>query len=129
MIKPKPTEAELEILQTIWEFGPSTVRQVNDRLQELREVGYTTTLKIMQIMFQKGLLSREKMGKLHIYQAEVSKETTQNQVIKKLADGFFHGSAMKLAMHALGTGKSSKEEIEEFRSFLKKLEDGTDGDK
>ena len=90
---PKPTEAELEILQMIWECGPSTVRQSNDRLQKLREVGYTTTLKIMQIMFQKGLLSREKMGKLHIYQAEVSKETTQNQVIKKLADGFFHGSA------------------------------------
>ncbi len=126
MTKYKPTDAELEVLQTIWKFGPSTVKLVNEQLQELREVGYTTTLKIMQIMFKKGLLDREKRGKQHVYDATVSKETTQNQVIKKLADGFFHGSAMKLAMHALGSGKSSKEEIEEIRTFLKNLEDGGD---
>lgn len=120
----KPTEAELEILNLLWKDGPSTVRQVNDG--KSREVGYTTTLKIMQIMHQKGLLKRTKLGKLHVYEANISKEDTQNQVVKKLVDGLFQGSALRLAMHALGSTESSKEDIEEVRTFLKTLESKKD---
>ena len=124
----KPTEAELEILNLLWNSGPSTVRQLNDQQSKRREIGYTTTLKIMQIMHQKGLLKRIKEGKLHIYEPNVSKKDTQNDVVKKLADGLFQGSALRLAMHALGSTKSSKEDIEEVRAFLNSLEDKNNKD-
>ncbi len=120
----KPTEKELEILQVLWAHGPSTVRTVNERLASHREIGYTTTLKLMQIMFDKGLVSRKKDGKTHIYAAEVSEEKTQKQLMDQLLDTAFKGSAMKLVMHALGNEKTSKKELEEIRNYLDKLEGG-----
>ena len=124
MQAPKPTEAELEILQVIWEHGPSTVRFVNDLLSKSKRVGYTTTLKIMQIMADKNLLKRDTSGKTHIYRAAVSQQKTQQQLIDKLMTTAFGGSAMKLVMQALGNKKSTKEELSEIRAFLDQLEGG-----
>jgi len=121
---PKPTEAELKILKVIWDLGPSTVRVVNDTLSEQRSVGYTTTLKIMQIMADKGLLRRDTSGKTHVYQAAISQQKTQQQLIDKLAATAFGGSAMKLVMQALGNKKSTQAEINEIRAFLDQLEGG-----
>ena len=121
---PKPTEAELEILQVIWEHGPSTVRFVNDYLSQQKQVGYTTTLKIMQIMADKGLLKRDTSGKTHIYKAAESQQKTQQQLIDKLMATAFGGSAMKLVLQALGNKKSTKAEINEIRAFLDQLEGG-----
>ena len=121
---PKPTEGELEILQVIWENGPSTVRFVNDKMSGEKKVGYTTTLKLMQIMSEKGLLNRDTTGKTHVYSAAVSQQKTQQQLIDKLMTTAFGGSAMKLVMQALGNKKSTKDEIEEIRAFLDQLEGG-----
>ena len=124
MAVPKPTEGELEILQVIWANGPSTVRFVNDQMSKDKRVGYTTTLKLMQIMAEKGLLKRDTSGKTHIYKAAVSQQKTQQQLIDKLMTTAFGGSAMKLVMQALGNKKSTKDEIDEIRAFLDQLEGG-----
>lgn len=124
MSTPKPTEAELEILQVIWDNGPSTVRFVNDTLSERKKVGYTTTLKIMQIMADKRILERDTSGKTHIYKAAVGQQETQQQLIDKLTTTAFGGSAMKLVMQALGNKKSTAEELKEIRAFLDQLEGG-----
>ncbi len=121
---PKPTEGELEVLRIIWQQGSSTVRQVNDALSLFKEVGYTTTLKIMQIMSEKGLLTRDTTGKTHVYHAAVSQEKTQQQLVTKLMDSAFGGSAMALVMQALGNKKSTAKEIKEIREFLDQLEGG-----
>ncbi len=122
---PKPTEGELDVLGVIWAEGPSTVRQVHEKLTKQRDVGYTTTLKIMQIMAEKGLLNRDTSGKTHIYRAAVSQEKTQRQLIDKLLQSAFGGSAMKLVMQALGNNKSSASELREIREYLDKLEGGS----
>ncbi|GAB4405323.1 MAG: BlaI/MecI/CopY family transcriptional regulator [Bacteroidia bacterium] len=114
----KPTDGELEILQILWKTGPATVRQVNDALSQERLVGYTTTLKLMQIMHDKGLLARELDGKTHIYRALVSEDETRQQLVDRLLDSVFQGSAMKLALHALGSRPASQEELDEIRRFL-----------
>ncbi len=119
---PKPTESELEILQLLWEFGPSTVRFVNDKLNSLKETGYTTTLKIMQIMFDKGLVDRERSGKTHIYQALAKEEDTQIELLDRFVDKVFKGSATKLMLQALGRKKSSPEELEQIRKLLDDME-------
>lgn len=121
---PKPTEAELEILQVLWEHGPSTVRFVNDLLSKQKNVGYTTTLKIMQIMADKHLLNRDTTGKTHIYKIAISQQKTQQQLIDKLMASAFGGSAMKLVMQALGNKKSTAAELNEIRAFLDQLEGG-----
>lgn len=121
---PKPTDAELEILRILWSNGPSTVRNVNVELNEKREVGYTTTLKQMQIMIDKGLLSRKKSGKTHIYEAKATETITQKKLVEKLLDTAFQGSAMKLVMQALGNRKSTAEELQEIKNFIHKLEGG-----
>ena len=121
---PKPTEGELEILRIIWQQGPSTVRQVNDQLAKIKDVGYTTTLKIMQIMSDKGLLTRDTSGKTHVYRVSVSQEKTQQQLVNRLLESAFGGSAMKMVMQALGNKKSTSEEIKEIREFLDQLEGG-----
>ena len=118
-----PTDGELEILQILWEQGPSTVKQVNEIQAQEKEVGYTTTLKLMQIMHEKSLVSREKSGKSHIYTAEVSLDDTRQQVLEKVVDTVFQGSAMKLVMQALGNRKSSRKEIEEIKRYLESLEE------
>ncbi len=126
--KTRPTESELAILKVLWMAGPSTVRMVNDQLNQLKpekEIGYTTTLKLMQIMHEKGFVSREKQGKMHIYSPKVSEDETQKQLVEKLVDTAFQGSAMKLVMQALGNRRSTPEELAEIRDFLDSLEKNT----
>lgn len=125
---PKPTESELEILQILWEHGPSLVRFVHDKLNEARqtsqreEVGYTTALKLMQIMADKGLLIRNTEMRSHVYEAAVPEEDTQQQLLKKFVDATFRGSAMKLVMQALGNHNASAEELEEIKALIEKME-------
>jgi len=118
----KPTASELEILQILWENGPSTVKFVNDKLSKKKEVGYTTTLKIMQIMNDKKILEREKSGRSHIYKPVSQKDETQNLLLEKVLETAFGGSASKLVMQALGRTKTSKEEIEEIKKYIEKVE-------
>ncbi|QHT68463.1 BlaI/MecI/CopY family transcriptional regulator [Rhodocytophaga rosea] len=120
----KPTDAELEILQVLWQYGPCTVRFVNEQLSQTKEVGYTTTLKIMQIMHEKGLVKRNDESRTHVYEANVSEETTQKHMLGKFLDMAFRGSASKLVMQALGNHKASKEELNQIRKLLDKIEGG-----
>lgn len=119
---PKPTEAELEILQILWEQGPSSVRAVNERLNERREVGYTTTLKLMQIMVDKGLAQRNTESRTHIYRAAVSEKDTQRRLLEKFVDTAFRGSAMKLVLQALGSHRASTQELEEIKALIDRME-------
>ena len=118
----KPTESEMEILQVMWEKGPSTVREVHEILSETKDSGYTTTLKLMQIMNEKGLLNRNDESKTHIYTAAVKKESIQKQVVSKMINGLFKGSSAKLVMHALGNHRASKQEILEIKKYLDEIE-------
>lgn len=119
----KPTESELEILQVLWQRGPSTVRQVHEELAKNKDVGYTTTLKLMQIMHEKALVSRDTSSKTHIYQAEADQQHTQQQLVSKLIDNMFAGSTSRLVMQALGGSNTSKAEIEAIKRYLDELED------
>ena len=121
----KPTESELEILQVLWERGPSTVRQVNEQLSQAKEVGYTTTLKLMQIMHEKVLLSRTEEGRYHVYQALVSEEETQRHLLDRFVDTAFRGSAMKLVMQALGNQQATADELDELRRLLDNMDPKT----
>ncbi|MBL7805982.1 MAG: BlaI/MecI/CopY family transcriptional regulator [Saprospiraceae bacterium] len=119
----KPTDAELQILHILWERGPSTVRAVNDALNAQREVGYTTTLKIMQIMHaEKGLLTRQEDGRTHIYAAAVTREDTQANLLQQFVDNTFRGSAMQLVMQALGNHEASSAELDEIKALIAQLE-------
>jgi len=120
--KIQPTEAELEILQILWEHGPSPVRFVNEQLNKVREVGYTTTLKLMQIMAEKGLASRNTESRTHIYEASVSEVQTQRQLLTKFLNKAFRGSAANLVMQALGSQKASPSELEEIKALIEKIE-------
>lgn len=120
----KPTEAELSILQILWQYGPSTVRFVNDKLKQEKKVGYTTSLKTMQIMHEKKLVKRNEENRTHIYEANVMEEDTQKQLLDRFLDKTFKGSAMKMVMQALGNRKTSKKELDEIRNLLDKLEKG-----
>lgn len=117
----KPTEGELEILQVLWERQSATVRDVHEELLKVKEAGYTTTLKLMQIMFEKGLVTRDSSNKSHIYQPSVSKEKTQNLFLNKMIDSLFAGSSAQLVMQALGNHKTSKEELDEIRNYLNSI--------
>lgn len=117
-----PTDSELEVLAILWENGPSTVRFINDKLNESRQVGYTTTLKIMQIMHAKKLLVRQQDGKSHIYTPTIEENSIQNRLINKMVDSAFGGSASKLIMQTLGNHKSTKEELDEIRKLLDELD-------
>ena len=120
--KIKPTEGELAILQILWENGPSPVRFVNEKLNRIREVGYTTTLKIMQIMADKGLVKRNTESRTHIYEAFINEEATQKQLLQKFVDSTFRGSAMKMIMQALGNHKASDQELEDIKALIEKIE-------
>ncbi len=117
----KPTESELEILQVLWDRENATVREVHEVLAASKDVGYTTTLKLMQIMHEKGLVSRDDSSKTHIYQAVVSREKTQKHLVGKMIDGLFSGSPAQLVMQALGNHKTSKGELEEIQQLLNTL--------
>lgn len=120
-IKAKPTESELEILQILWEKGECTVREVHEILTRNKEAGYTTTLKLMQIMHEKGLVARDTSAKTHIYKALASQQKTQQQMVSRLIDNAFNGSAARMVMQALGNHSSSKDEIEAIKKYLDEL--------
>ncbi|MBX2876199.1 MAG: BlaI/MecI/CopY family transcriptional regulator [Saprospiraceae bacterium] len=119
---PRPTDSELAILQVLWENGPSTVRFVNEQLNLQREVGYTTTLKLMQIMAEKGLVSRNTETRTHIYKATLTEREAQRNLLDKFVDTAFRGSAVKLVMQALGNHKTSKEELEAIKALIEAKE-------
>lgn len=118
----KPTESELEILQILWQKNEATVREVHEILQEKKNVGYTTTLKLMQIMLEKGLVKRNDISRSHIYKAAINQEKTQKDLISKFVDGVFGGSRMDLVLKVLGDQDSTPKEIEQIREFLKNIE-------
>ena len=120
----KPTEKELEILQILWESGPVAVKDVHEAMGGDQQNGYTTILKLMQIMHEKGLVARQKSGKLHLYEALASRDDTRQFMLDKMIRCVFQGSAMQLVMSALGTTKSSKAELSEIKRYLEKLEGG-----
>ncbi len=134
----KPTDSELEILHILWAQGPSTVRSVNELLNEQRrnnysassaapkpkESGYTTTLKLMQIMFEKGLVTRLEDGRTHTYTAFVQERDTQDLLIQQFVDNAFRGSTARLVMQALGNHEASTEELDEIKALIAKIELG-----
>lgn len=125
MARKKPTEAELAILQVLWRHGPCTVRQVHDELSRDKPSGYTTTLKLLQIMTDKGLVQRDESERTHIYRPRLSQDRTQRHLVDDLLERAFGGSAQKLVMQALATRKASPEELAEIRKLLDELEGGT----
>jgi BlaI family transcriptional regulator, penicillinase repressor len=122
---PKPTDAEVAILRVLWQRGPSTVREVWEQLNPEQGTGYTTVLKTMQIMVEKGLLVRDETDRSHVYRAARSEAQTQRQVIGHLLDRLFAGSAPKLVMQALATKKATPAELAEIRKLLDNLEGGS----
>lgn len=118
----KPTDAELEILQVLWELGPSTVRAINERLNLRREVGYTTTLKFMQIMHEKGLVSRQDDSKTHIYKALVEESDTQSWLTRQFVANTFRGNTSKLVLQALGNHDASQAELDEIKALIAEIE-------
>lgn len=121
---PRPTPAELEILRVLWQRGPSTVREVHACLAEGRATGYTTVLKMLQIMIDKNLVSRDESQRAHVYAARLPEAQTQRQLVRDLLERAFDGSAMKLVMHALAARKTSPEEIARIRRLLDEMERG-----
>ena len=120
---PEPTKSELEILQVLWQHGPSTVRFVNDKLNEQkREVQYTSTLKLMQIMSDKGLLTRDATNMKHIYSAAEEEDKTKEFLLERFVNTMYNGSASNLMMQLLGNKKTSKKEIEAIKELIKKLD-------
>ncbi len=119
---PRPTDAELDILRVLWAQGPSTVRDVHSALEKERPIGYTTVLKLMQIMAEKGLVERDERERAHVYSAALAKEQTQRQLVRHLVERAFGGSATKLVLQALATEKASAEEIRQMRAMLEEYE-------
>jgi len=121
---PRPTPAELEILRLLWENGPSTVREIQARMEQQRPTGYTTALKLLQIMTDKGLVRRDETARAHVYAARAPEDQTQRQLVRDLLDRAFGGSATKLVMHALSARKTSRAELARIREMLDRLEGG-----
>ena len=117
-LQPRPTDAELAILRVLWEKGPSTVRQVHETLAGTRETGYTTTLKLMQIMADKGLVKRNETARTHVYTAIAGEEQTQHQLVRDLVDRAFGGSAAALVLRALSAEGTSESELREIRKLI-----------
>jgi predicted transcriptional regulator len=117
---PKPTEVELELLRVLWDKDAATVRELYEVVSQQRSLGYTSVLKTLQIMTEKGLVERTEAGKAHIYSAVASQEETQSQLLRDLSTRLFAGSAAQLAMHALAMEPASAEELEEIRRIIRK---------
>ncbi|MDQ3907300.1 MAG: BlaI/MecI/CopY family transcriptional regulator [Acidobacteriota bacterium] len=115
---PRPTDAELEILSVLWRRGPSTVREVHEHLSGRKSAGYTTVLKLMQIMTVKGLVERDERDRAHRYRARLAQEQTQRQLLSHLLERAFEGSAAKLVMQALSSKRASREELARIRELL-----------
>jgi BlaI family transcriptional regulator, penicillinase repressor len=118
----KPTESELEVLQVIWEKEPCTVRDVHNELEKTKDVGYTSTLKLMQIMFDKGLVERDASARSHLYKALISREQAQDTALNKIIDTMFKGSGMDLIMKALGQHVASKKEMDVITEYLQQFD-------
>jgi predicted transcriptional regulator len=121
---PRPTDAELTVLRVLWANGPQTVRQVHEELHADRPVGYTTTLKMMQIMADKGLVERDESARSHVYRAKSSEEKTQRQLIRDLLTRAFGGSAQKLFVQALAETKATPQEMAEIRRLVESQRGG-----
>jgi BlaI family penicillinase repressor len=119
---PRPTEAELTILQVLWVRGPSTVREIWEQLRSTQQTGYTTVLKLLQIMFLKGLVWRDERARSHVYEARLTEEQTQQKVVGHVVERVFAGSAHKLVMRALAAKKASRGELAEIRKLLDEIE-------
>lgn len=121
---PRPTDAELAILRVLWERGPATVRQVHEVLSNARETGYTTTLKLMQIMAEKGLVTRDESTRTHVYAARSSRDETQRQLVSDLVVRAFGGSAAALVMQALNAHRTTPEELKEIEDVIEDFKEG-----
>ena len=120
-----PTEVELEILQVLWDRGPCTVREVHESLYENEGAGYTTALKMLQIMHTKGLVERDDTNRAHVYKAAITKQRTQKRYLQDMVHRVFNGSASQMVLHALGSHPpASREELKEIRLLLSKIELG-----
>jgi BlaI family transcriptional regulator, penicillinase repressor len=116
---PRPTEGELELLGILWRRGSATVRDLHEEVSRTRPLGYTSVLKLMQIMTEKGLVEREESGKAHVYRTAASERATQDQMLRDMSQRLFAGSAAQLAMHALALEPVNDRELEELRNLLK----------
>lgn len=123
-MKNTPTKSELEILQVLWKFGPSTVRQVNDEINKERDVRYTSTLKLMQIMLEKEILERDDSQMKHVYKPIEEEQKTKSHMLNDFVKNFYGGSASKLIMQLTGNKKASEKELREIKEILAKLEEG-----
>lgn len=119
---PRPTDAELAILRVLWRTGPATVRQVQEELNASQPTGYTTVLKFMQIMTEKGLVERDESQRTHVYRATLPEEETQRQLVNDLLERAFGGSAQQLVLQALSVKKASRQELSEIRQLLNEIE-------
>ena len=122
----KPTDAELEVLNVLWRHGPSSVRFVNNEVSKNREVVYTTTLKMMQVMTEKGLLRRDTSSRTHLYEAAVSEASIQRSLLDKVLRTAFRGSPLKLVVQALGHERTRPEDLEEIKRIIRELENDDD---
>lgn len=124
----QPTDSELVILQVLWANGPCTVREVNEQLNETssKAIGYTTTLKLMQLMAEKGLVTRDTSSRTHVYVAALPEEKAKGTLLRRFVDNTFGGSASDLVLRALGQGKASAEELEKIKALIADLEKGQD---
>ena len=118
----EPTKSELEILQVLWENGPSTVREVNNELLKQKEVNYTTTLKLMQIMADKGILDRDESQMKHVYRVAEEEQKTKDHLLEKFVDSMYKGSASNLVMQLLGNKKTSQEELQAIKDLLNNMD-------
>ena len=121
---PVPTNSELEILNVLWRRGPSTVREVHDEIGAKRDVGYTTALKLLQLMAEKGLVTRDESARSHVYEAAVQEKKIKRHIVSEVMERVFEGSAANLVMQALSSRKATKEEIEQIRALLDKQSRG-----
>ena len=121
---PRPTEAELELLRILWEKEPATVREIYDTLNHERPSGYTTVLKLLQIMTAKGLVLRDEANRAHVYRAAISQDAMQSKIIKDLSMRLFSGSAAQLALHALTMEPASQSELDEIRALIERKKSG-----
>ena len=122
---PRPTNAELGILKVLWRLGPSTVRQVQEQLNKNQPTGYTTVLKTLQIMTEKGLVGRDESERTHVYKTTLPEEETQKQLVSDLLERAFGGSARRLVLHALSVKQTSRKELAEIRRLIDELEEGS----
>ena len=122
---PRPTEAELELLRILWEKEPATVRDIYDRLNEERPSGYTTVLKMLQIMTAKGLVVRDEANRAHVYRAAITQDAMQSKILKDLSMRLFSGSAAQLALHALAMEPASQNELDEIRALIERKRSGS----